>query len=380
MKVHFRSARNAVVAALLRHERLSRSEMSELVGVSPAAISEVTQDLLKKGVLEELATTSTGRSRGRPTIHLTLNASHAYFLGASASEITMPLVITDLCGRIVATHPLPSYKTLAEFTSAVRKTFSSLLRTSPISRNRIRGIGVAVSGIVDPHIGSCRYSAALNWRDAPVAEKISKALKLPVWVDNDANAIALAEKSFGHAREYQNFSSIILGRTIGSAHYMHNALYRGHNDGAGEIGHVQVEPKGPLCRCGRNGCLDMVAGGFALQRAAKECGLTVTTMRDLELLAMQGDTKAIRLLRRAGEALGTTAAILVHLNNPQCLLFTDMEGFEIGVFRTAVRQAIENNILPRFLGSTEILFVDAEPKLLPRSAASIAASEYLAAL
>jgi predicted NBD/HSP70 family sugar kinase len=190
----------------------------------------------------------------------------------------------------------------------------------------------------------------------------------------------MGEHIFGNARDYDHFSSIVLGRTIGSAHYMHGILYRGHDGGAGEIGHITVDPSGAMCRCGRNGCLDMVAGGFALRQAAREKGLAVESMRDLEDLAMRGDRTSAQLLRSAGNALGAAVASLVHLNNPQAILFTDLEGFENGVFRTATRQAIENGILPRYLGSTQIHFTTADPVSLPRSAASIAAFNYLMTL
>jgi predicted NBD/HSP70 family sugar kinase len=158
---------------------------------------------------------------------------------------------------------------------------------------------------------------------------------------------------------------------------MHGMLYRGFDDSAGEIGHVTVNPKGILCRCGRHGCLDTVAGGTALRRAAKDEGLAIKTMRDLEELAHHGEGKAAQLLRTAGNGLGLAVASLVHLNNPQSVLFTDIEGFDNGIFRTTTRQAIENNVMPRFLNATQIHFSNAEPTLLPRSAASIAAFEYL---
>jgi predicted NBD/HSP70 family sugar kinase len=377
VKQQFRSARNAVIATLLRNEQLSRSELSELTGVSPAAITEVTQAFLLRGLLVELPSLSTGGRRGRPIVQLQLQASHAYFVGISVAESSMPMVITDLRGRVVERHSLPICKAPADLAESTRKAFQELLRSSGIARSRVHGIGITVAGIVDAEEGVCRYSAALNWRDVPVAALMAKALRMPAWVDNDANAVAVGEKFFGKARDMEHFSSVMLGRTIGSAHYMHGMLYRGYDDSAGEIGHITVDPKGSLCRCGRYGCLDTIAGGYALRDSAKAAGLSIRSMRELEELALQGHAQATRLLRTAGTSLGTVVASLVHLNNPQCVLFTDVEGFDNGVFRTATRQAIENNVMARFLGSTQIIFNDSENGLLPRSAASIAAFEYL---
>lgn len=373
----FRSARNAVIASLLRSEQLSRSELVGITGVSPAAITEVTQAFLQRGLLVELPSQPPGGRRGRPTVQLQLQASHAYFVGISVSESAMPMVITDLRGHVIEHRNLPACKTPADLIARTRKAFQEVLCTAGIPRNRIQGIGMTVAGIVGADEGVCRYSAALNWKDVPIAQMMAKALRIPAWVDNDANAVAVGEKFFGNARDMEHFSSIVLGPTIGSAHYMHGMLYRGFDSSAGEIGHITVDPKGALCRCGRNGCLDTVAGGHALRHAAKSAGLPVRNMRGLEELALQGNATAARLLRTAGNWLGLVVASLVHLNNPQCVLFTDLEGFENGVFRTATRQAIENNVLPRFLSSTQISFNDAGPQLLPRSAASIAAFEYL---
>lgn len=380
MKVSFRSAKTAVIAALLQSDQLSRLELSERAGVSPAAITEVTQTLLQSGLLLETPALPSGKRRGRPTVRLSLQASHSCFVGISIGEETTLLAITDLRGAILGCATVEPCATPAKIPAAVRRSFATALRNAGVARNRVRGAGIAVAGIVDVEAGVCRYSVGLDWRDVPVSDMIGNALNLQAWVDNDANAIAMGEKIFGRAREYDNFSSIVLGRTIGSAHYMNGMLYRGHDGSAGEIGHINVVPGGPPCRCGRNGCLDTVAGGFALRQQAKASGLAVKNMRELEGLAVRGNSEAFRLLRGAGTALGSAIAMLVHLNNPKAVLFTDMEGFENGVFRTATRQAIENGILPRFLGSTEILFGDGEPESLPRSAASIAAFNYLMTL
>jgi len=379
MKVSFRSAKTAVIAALLENDQLSRLELSDRAGVSPAAITEVTQHLLQQGLLLETPATNAGKRRGRPTVQLSLQASHSCFVGVSINEEKTQLAITDLRGEVLG-HEVTEHNDLQELPAAVRASFTRTLRKSGVARGRVRGAGISVAGIVDAEEGICRYSAGLDWRDVPIAEKIAAALKLPAWADNDANAIAMGEKIFGRGREYDNFSIVMLGRTIGSAHYMNGMLYRGHDGSAGEIGHITVDPNGPPCRCGRNGCLDTLAGGYALRQAAKKAGLSIQSMRDLEDLAMRGNAKAIKLLRDAGAALGSAIATLVHLNDPAAVLFTDLEGFENGLFRTATRQAIENGILPRFLASTQIIFGDGEPVSLPRSAASIAAFNYLIAL
>jgi hypothetical protein len=175
---YFRSAKSATIAALLQHERLSRSELAEITGVSPASITEVSQNLLQQGLLVELPLPQTGKRRGRPSVQLRLQASHSYFVGISISEIATPMVITDLQGHILARQTIPFCKTLAELTVAIRNNYAIILRDAAIPRSRVRGVGITVAGIVDSELGVCRYLAALNWRDVPVSEMIGKALKL----------------------------------------------------------------------------------------------------------------------------------------------------------------------------------------------------------
>ncbi len=127
LKLQFRSARNAVIAALLRNERLSRSELSEITGVSPAAITEATQAFYAVIYLVELPALTKDRGRGRPTVQLQLQASHAYFLGISVEEWEMPLVLTDLRGRVLEHQVLPACRTPAELVNAARKTYSEMV-------------------------------------------------------------------------------------------------------------------------------------------------------------------------------------------------------------------------------------------------------------
>jgi predicted NBD/HSP70 family sugar kinase len=287
------------------------------------------------------------------------------------------MVLTDMRGEVVGECEIPFSHRPAEVAVSIRKGVVRLLRATGIARSKVFGAGIAVTGIIDQSSGMCRYSAALNWRDVPIGRLVEHAIGVPTYLDNDANAIAIGQKLFGRARDLKHYSSLILGRNIGCAHYINGTLYRGYNGGAGELGHITLDPAGPLCRCGKHGCLDMFAGGAAIQVAAHQAGLGIGSMRELEALAASGSSTAIALLRRGGQALGLAVASLIQINNPETVLFADVEGFGNGLFHTMTRQTIENNILPRFLSSTQILFHNVEQTFLARGAASIATQEYL---
>jgi predicted NBD/HSP70 family sugar kinase len=372
-----KSARRVAIEALIQFGEISRSNLAAHTGLSRSTVTEVVQELIDCGMLGELPVINDGQRRGRPAIQLSLRASHGYFVGAGISEVLSSMVLTNLCGQVLAECELPFSSKPNEIVGNIRRGMKQLIRSASIARRSVLGLGLAVPGIVDQATGMCLLSAALGWRDVPIVEMVGEAVSMPAYIGNDADAIAIAQKLFGEAREMSNFASIILGRTIGCAHYMDGRLYRGHNGSAGEIGHIPIDPAGALCRCGKHGCLDTLAGGLAIREHAREAGLAIESMRDLERLASDGNYAAIDLLRRAGDALGLAVASLVQINNPETVLFADLEGFGNGLFYTSARQAIENNILPRFLRSTQIVFQPVEYTFLARGAASVAAQAYL---
>lgn len=365
------------IEALIQYGEISRTELATATGLSRSTVTEVIQELLDCGMLSELPVVYDEQRRGRPAVRLSLRAAHGYFVGAGISEVLSSMVLTDLRGRALAECELPFSTEPSEVARNIQWGMNRLIRSAAITRESVLGLGLAVSGIVDEQSGSCRFSAALGWRDVPIVDLVQAAVGTQTYIGNDADAIAIAQKLFGVAREMEDFASIILGRTIGCAHYLDRRLYRGHNGSAGEIGHMTVDPAGEQCRCGKHGCLDTIAGGQAIREKAKSAGLAIESMRDLERLASDGNRAAVELLRHAGEGLGLAVASLVQINNPETVLFADLEGFGNGLFYTSTRQTIENNILPRFLPSTQILFQPVEYSFLARGAASVAAQAYL---
>jgi predicted NBD/HSP70 family sugar kinase len=373
----FKSSLSITIEAYLQYGMLSRSDLAALTGISRSAITEITQNLLDMGLLQEFPVVQEKQGRGRPAVSLRFRASHGYFIGVSVSGSSSPVILADMQGNVVGEYEIPPCDTPQKTASTIRRAMNHLLRQTGVSRDRLFGIGIAVSGVIDENAGICRYSAALNWRDIPIARLITDATGVDAYVGNDANAVAIGEKLFGRARDLRHFSSIILGGTIGCAHYIEGNLYRGYDGGAGEIGHVTLDVDGPRCPCGKNGCLDMFSGGTTMQTTAHEAGLACEGMHDLEMLAAVGNAKAMAILRKGGSALGLAVASLIQTNNPECVLFADVAGFGKGIFQATTRQVIENNILPRFLASTEIIFHQVERSFLARAAASVAAQQYL---
>ncbi|KGM34163.1 ROK family transcriptional regulator [Inquilinus limosus] len=370
-------SKRSLLKAVADHGPLSRSELAILAGLSKAAITGLSRELIQDGALEESEIASAPSRQGRPSILLRLNPTHGYFIGASIVEEPVALVLADLQGAVLAQRTAPWSNDPQAIAATIREAIPHLLAEAGVPAERLRGIGVALSGLVSHDQDRCLHSTNLGWIDLPVAAVVGQATGVPAFLENDANAVATGERLYGLARDYRTFTTVTFGDSIGCAHYVDGALYRGHGGGAGEIAHCTIEPGGLPCRCGKRGCLDTVAPRQAILAQARARGLGASTMAEVEALAAQGHADAIAILHRAGAALGLAIAHVIQVNDPEFVLIVDVEGAMGALFRTVTRQAIEANVLPRLAASTTIRFHEATRDLWARGAASIAAQKFL---
>ena len=356
-------SKRSLLEAVADHGPLSRSELALRTGLSKAAITGLSRELIQDGALEESEVAPS--RQGRPSILLRLNPAHGYFIGASIVEEPVTLVLTDFHGAVLGQRTAPWSNDPQAIAGTIRDSIPHLLGEAGIPADRLRGIGVALSGLVNHDQDRCLHSANLGWIDLPVAAVVEQATGVPTFLENDANAVATGERLYGLARDYRTFATVTFGDSIGCAHYVDGVLYRGHGGGAGEIAHCTIEPGGLPCRCGKRGCLDTVAPRQAILAQARARGLAAGTMAEVEALAAQGHAEAIAILHRAGAALGLAIAHVIQVNDPEFVLIVDVEGAMGPLFRTVTQQAIEANVLPRLAASTTIRFHEATRDLWP---------------
>jgi glucokinase len=200
----------------------------------------------------------------------------------------------------------------------------------------LHAIGVSAPGPLDLNRGIVTKAPNLpGWVDIPLQDRIREIAGVPAWIENDANAGALAEHRVGAGRGSRHMVLVAVGTGVGGGLVLEGRLYHGASGGAGEVGHMVVDPDGEICGCGRPGCLEAVASGRALERAAAEIasaepdGLVARLARDegeepdgriLDLAASQGDGAATEALTRAGAFLGAGLTNLVNVLNPDVIV------------------------------------------------------------
>ncbi|HEY4200811.1 MAG TPA: ROK family transcriptional regulator [Devosiaceae bacterium] len=370
-------SKRAILETLIDRGPQSRAAIAEIIGLSRAALSGLSGELIEAGILREAEVSRDASRLGRPSILLELNASHGYFVGVSIEQMSCPMVLADLHGNVIAQLALPAAHEPEQFAKIVAAGLPKLLAKSKVRRDQLLGLSIALSGFVNNEQDTCLQSAVLGWHDVPLAHMVQAQARIPTSLENNANAAAVGEKLFGRGRESSNFSVVTFGESIGCAHYFDGRLYRGHAGGAGEIAHSTIEIDGVPCRCGKRGCLDTIASRHAVIAAARQADLVVNSPQDVEALAKTGDPSAIRILHRAGNALGLAMSHLIQLNNPERIVIASVNNTMGSLLRTVTKQSIDAYVLPQLGSVTDIRFDDVDEIFWARGAAAIAAQRYL---
>jgi glucokinase len=208
--------------------------------------------------------------------------------------------VVDGAGQVLARSgaQTPSHSPL-EVEDAIATVVEELSRAHPVA-----AVGIGAAGFVDSSGSEVLFAPHLAWRNEPLREAVRHRVRVPVWVDNDANAAAWAESRFGIGRGEDHLLCITLGTGIGGGLVLRGQIYRGRYGLAGEFGHQQVVPDGHRCRCGNPGCWEEYASGNALAREAQALAAEDPAAGQEMLRLAHGDASGI-----SGKVVGEAAAM-----------------------------------------------------------------------
>lgn len=333
------------VYALIRERRdITRSEVGQLTGLSRTAVSTRVAALAAHGlVTESERAPSTG---GRPATFLTFNADAGLVLSAAIGRSRTRLAVCDLAGDILAATDIDQEPGLGpdDLMPDVVKRLDALVEDCGRRDRRIFGVGLSLPGTVDQLRGCSLDSPIMSgWDGAPLSPYFREIADAPVLLDNDANVIAVAERR-GDRQLFDDVLVLKASTGLGVGIIAGGVLQRGAVQGAGEIGHNKIPAADGLpCRCGDVGCVEAVAGGWALVRDLKQQGRAVGHVRDVVELANAGDAEARRMIRDSGRHVGEVLAGAVNLLNPAVLVVAgDMAG-AYEVFVAGMRETLYRN-------------------------------------
>jgi len=324
----------AILDQVRRGHAHSRSQIIERTGLSRAIVAQRVGELLSRGFLVESVAPSTG---GRPPRQLEFRADAGHLLVVDIGATSIDTAMADATGRILARlgEPADVASGPEQILSRVEVLFDHLIAEHQPA-GELWGLGIGVPGPVEFRTGHLISPPIMpGWDGYPVRERFTKRHGVPVWVDNDVNIMALGEWRAGVARGHRNFIFVKVGTGIGSGIVSNGLIHRGAQGSAGDIGHIQVLGETEeVCRCGKVGCLEALAGGAAIARDGAAVALagrsshlaTIldrngdVTAGDVSAAASSGDAAALDLLQRSARLLGQTLAGLVNFFNPSLIL------------------------------------------------------------
>jgi len=313
---------------ILNHIRekspISRAEIARVTALQRSTVSLIVEELKNIGLVEEIDGESSG---GRPPQLLSLRAANAIAVGVDLGKKRTIVATSDLAGRVLEQEEFPTNK---DFEKTIARIISSVKYFVHKSGGLIEGVGVSVPALVEPRSGKVLLIPHLNWHEPAFAERIKAATGLPVKIDNDANAAALAELWFGRPEisAVRNFILVLIENGIGTGIVFDGQIYRGKGGIAGEFGHMTIGKNAPIdCAAGKNNCWE----AFASERSAvaryvkllkKQNGESKISFAHLVSIALEGDEKAQTALKQTAHYIGIGIANLFQGLSPEVAIVT----------------------------------------------------------
>lgn len=329
----FADVRATNLAVVLRHLRMhapcSRADIASVTGLNKATVSSLVADLIDRRLVRETGLTE--RRIGRPATMLVLDGSPYAAIGMEVNADYMTVVALDLAGqrllswrRAFAGSSANPGQAAASIAALAKRAVAKVEKEG----RRALGLTVGVPGLVNGD-GLVRLAPNLHWHDVDLRSALRKALgdpAYPIEVENDANLAVLAEQRYGGYAATANLIYLTGEVGIGAGIITEGRLMRGERGFAGEFGHLLVDPGGPVCGCGRRGCLEALAGiGALVGRTLPDAGGTSPTELEPEVeevvrRAKARDAKVLDALAETGRHLGHGVATLANLLNPEVVV------------------------------------------------------------
>lgn len=346
---HARILNRALVLDELRNNgTISRTQISRRLGLSKMTVSAIVSDLLDAGIVSEIGEGEAARIGGRKPRLLSLDRESKFVIGVDIGKTNTVVGLSNLQGSLiiqlrVATVKAPSADDVIHQVVALIKR---VLREGSVPTGKVVGLGISAAGLVDRNHGVVLFSPDFNWKNVPIAEKFESATGLKVAVDNCTRCMTRGERWYGAAQGVANLFYVNIGYGIGSAFVINGDIYD-HNS---EFGHLYITTRDVKCDCGNVGCLEAVASGQAIERAANKtvkgrAGEWITAQALAEK-ARAGDRSATRIFQDAGRYLGRAISLAVNLFNPEKVIVGGGVAQAADLLLGSVRNGFDRHVMP----------------------------------
>jgi predicted NBD/HSP70 family sugar kinase len=381
--------RQIVLNLVREYQPISRADLARRMEVARGIVTPLVNELIDQGLLVEGATGASPRGRKPTLLHVRAHDRLAVAIDVRLSETQ--IMLADFSGRPIATELLATPSSPGELVKALAARICRLL-SAHAAAGECQGIGLVVPGMVDLATGKLLNAPTLGWRDVDLRTPLQEATGLPVHVERDAVACALAQMWMGQgtADGPDSFAYVTFSDGVGAGLVMGGHVVRGHRDAAGEFGHIPLSLDGPACLCGSRGCWEaytsnpaIVARYLGRELLTRESYAQVResrlTVADVIARARAGDTAARNALEATGRYIGLGLAAIVNALNPARIVVGGEIAVAWDLIRVQVLEALAERTLTQGTAATPVIPEPHDPQTRLRGAATLVVAPVFAA-
>ncbi|HMH14536.1 MAG TPA: ROK family protein [Edaphobacter sp.] len=346
--------RDVILELVRTKQPIARADLSRSSGLQPSTVSSIVEQLLEEKWIVEGA--AARRPRGRRPTMLSLNGDMVIIVADIRPDQAI-IAVVDLNGRFLSREAIPLLTDPERGVGNVIDCMERMRARYP--EKSFEGIGLSLPGRVDPISQRLILAPNMKWSNYDIKKAIERRIPLQVEMDNAANACLLSELWFGRMDGIRNAVLITISEGVGAAILLNGQLVTGKSGLAGEFGHVPLNPSGPQCSCGRNGCWEMYASSRAALRFYAELSpkTPASTIQELLNRAENGDRKAIEALSRQAMFLGQGLRLITTALSPELILLTGDLTISWARFGVLVEAELNGKMLagtpPRLMVTTD---------------------------
>ena len=378
------SNRSRIVKHLYHNGISSRAQIAKALELTPAAITKITARLIEAGIIEE--TGDLEGSKNRRSIGLKLDTARFRVIGVKFARSLVQIGVFDLCGNALSIENLPPVydRTISDTITAIHQRISELLDDDP----SIVAIGMAVPGPYLRNVGrTAVVSSMQSWRKINFINEFSTAFRVPVFIEQDARAGALAHYLFDpafHTNDYLAY--YLVGEGVGLGVIDNGHLVNGAQGAATEIGHISVDVNGKPCDCGNVGCLERYCSAPAIHDMLIEDGSVIPDASDMThaeaaralfAKANEGNAAAQSMVREVARYIGYGCITIFNAFNPEHIIIGDIVSEAGPLLLDTVRATVAERAIPEINDFTSITLSTLPIDSTVCGAAAVAVTQFL---
>lgn len=331
-----------ILSLLRKYKQTSRKDLAKWMGVSKNTVSIIVDHYINGGIIREVGVKDLQKA-GRPKILIELNADAYQAIGVVIHHDGIEYVVTNYYLEVLKSSFI---EVEGKNITAVCEQIISIVGSLLGEFSDVLGIGIGVPGIVNSQAGIVYESTNLQWKNVNILDKLKDSIQIPLVIQNNVKMASLCSSVYDEDIVASSFFYIRIGDGIGGAFIIDGSIWNGESFTSGEIGHISVDPNGPLCGCGQKGCLEKMIS----RKVFNEWQSTLSVMSEDER-----ERVTELQLQHYGTLLGVSLISILNLINPGKIVI-DSPFNKYEVFQSSIRDYLNHNALKIPYFQTQIYF------------------------